>query len=101
MSRILFHATHHPRPEHVDDLLAAMSRLSATAHGVAGLDEIGAFTDEGRETVIAISVWESMEALQAGMQQLFAGLGDLPFDQWESRPRELLTLTEVGAAVRG
>jgi len=29
------------------------------------------------------------------MAQLFGSLGDVPFDEWEARPRELLTLPEA------
>jgi quinol monooxygenase YgiN len=93
--RVLFHAVHHPHPEHLDDLLAAMRRLTAAAQGLDGLEEIGAFLDRDGMRVVAISVWSSAEALQAGSGTLFAGLGDVPFDEWERRPRELLTLPEV------
>jgi len=101
MTRMLFHAIHHPHPEHLDDLLGAMGQISAAAPQVAGLEEIGAFVDADGPRVIAISVWSSPEALQAGMAQLFASLGDVPFDVWERRPRELLTLPEGTAPGRG
>lgn len=95
MPRVLFHATHYPHPEHLDDLLAAMSRITAAAPGVPGLEEIGAFTDTDHGRVLAISIWSSPQVLQAGMTQLFASLGDVPFDEWERQPRELLTLPEA------
>ncbi|MEX5718001.1 hypothetical protein [Geodermatophilus maliterrae] len=95
MPRVLLHVVHHPHPEHLDDLLAAMRRLTAAAEGLDGLEEIGAFLDRDAMQVIAISVWSSAETLQAGSATLFAGLGDVPFDEWERRPSELLTLPEV------
>jgi hypothetical protein len=98
MSRVLFHAVHYPHPEHLGDLLGAMSRISEAAAGVEGLEEIGAFSDPDHGRVFAISVWSSPEAMQAGMGQLFASLGDVPFDQWERQPRELLTLPEAAGA---
>ncbi len=95
MPRVLFHAVHHPHPEHLDALLGAMRRLNEAARGIEGLEEIGAFLDRDTMRVIAISVWSSAEALQAGRATLFAGLGEVPFEEWERRPRELLTLPEV------
>jgi hypothetical protein len=93
--RVLFHAVHHPHPEHLDDLLGAMRRLNELAAGIEGLEEIGAFHDAEGGRVVAVSVWSSPEALQAGSAVLFAGLGEVPFDEWETRPRELMTLPEV------
>lgn len=95
MSRVLFHVTHFPHPEHRDDLLAAMGHVSAAAPGIHGLDEIGAFAEPDSDRVVAISVWSSVEAMQAGMGELFASIGDLPFDHWESRPHEALVMPEV------
>lgn len=95
LPRVLFHATHYPQPEHVADLLAAMGPISAAAGQVPGLEEIGAFSDDKGGRILAISVWSSPEALQAGMAQLFSSLREVPFDQWERRPRELLTLPEA------
>jgi quinol monooxygenase YgiN len=95
MTRVLLHATHYPHPEHVDDLLAAMAKLLAAAPGIDGLEEIGAFRDDESGRILAISVWSSAAALQAGSSTLFASLGDVPFDEWERRPGELLTLPEA------
>ena len=95
MGRVLFHAVHHPHPQHVDDLLGAMRRISEAAPEVDGLEEIGAFHDAEGGRVIALSVWTSADALRAGMERLFASIGDVPFDEWERRPRELLTLPEA------
>lgn len=95
MSRVLLHAVHYPHAEHRDDLLAAMARLNDAAADLEGLEAIGAFSDTAGDRVIAISLWSSPDALQAGMGRLFASLGDVPFDQWERRPRELLTLPEA------
>ena len=101
MPRILFHAIHYPKPEHVDDLLGAMAELSALAGDISGLEAIGAFTDEATGRIFAISLWSSAEALQAGTGQLFASLGNVPFDLWERQPRELLTLPEADLRAPG
>ncbi len=98
MPRMLFHVTHHPHPEHRDDLLGAMTRIYEAAPGVPGLEAIGAFSDDEGGRVFAVSLWSSPEAMQAGMERLFAFVGELPFDEWERRPYEALVLPEVAVA---
>jgi quinol monooxygenase YgiN len=95
VSRVLFQVVHHPKPEYRDDMLAAMAVIRETSAHIAGLDEIGAFEEPDRSRIVAISVWASSEALQAGAAELFASIADLPFDVWETRPAESATLTQV------
>jgi hypothetical protein len=95
VSRVLFQVVHFPKPEHRDDVLAAMAVIRETSATIAGLDEIGAFEEPDRSRIVAISVWASPEALQAGAAQLFASIADLPFDVWETRTAESATLTQV------
>lgn len=95
VSRVLFQVVHFPKPEHRDDMLAAMAVIRETSAHIAGLDEIGAFEEPDRSRIVAISVWASPEALQAGAAELFASIADLPFDVWETRPAESATLTQV------
>jgi hypothetical protein len=95
MSRVLFQVVHFPRPEYRADMLAAMAVIRETSARIDGLDEIGAFEESDGSRIVAISVWASPEALAAGASQLFASVGDLPFDLWESRPSESATLTQV------
>lgn len=95
MPRVLLHATHYPRPDHVEDLLAAMADLGAAADGLDGLEEIGAFRDEDGDRIVAISLWSSPEALQAGTPTLLGAVAHVPFDEWERRPRELVVLPEA------
>jgi quinol monooxygenase YgiN len=98
MPRVMFQVVHHPHPEHVDDLLDAMRRIYDAAPGVPGLEAIGAFRDDEGGRVFAVSLWSSPEAMEAGMQQLFAWVGELPFDVWERQPYEALVLPEVAVA---
>lgn len=95
VSRVLFQVVHFPRPEYRDDMLAAMAVIRATSAHIEGLDEIGAFEEPDRSRIVAISVWASPEALQAGSAELFASIADLSFDVWETRPAESATLTQV------
>jgi quinol monooxygenase YgiN len=95
LSRVLFQVVHFPKPEYRDDMLAAMAVIRETSARIEGLDEIGAFEEPDRSRIVAISVWASPEALQAGMGELFASIADLPFDVWETRPAESATLNQV------
>jgi quinol monooxygenase YgiN len=95
VSRVLFQVVHFPKPEHRDDMIAAMDVIRETSAHIEGLDEIGAFSEPDGSRIVAISVWASPEAMQAGMGELFASVGDLPLDRWETRPYESATLTQV------
>jgi quinol monooxygenase YgiN len=95
VSRVLFQVVHFPKPEHRDDMIAAMDVIRSTSRHIEGLDEIGAFSEPDGSRIVAISVWASPEAMQAGMGELFASVGDLPLDRWETRPYESATLTQV------
>jgi hypothetical protein len=95
MARVLARALHYPKPEHREDLIAAMKRLAAAAEGVAGLDEIGAFEDTEGGRLVAISVWASPEAMRAGLPVLGAAIADVPFDEWESQPSSMAFMPQV------
>lgn len=95
MARVLFQVVHFPKPEHREDVLKAMSVIRETSAHIEGLDEIGAFEEADGSRIVAISVWASPEAMEAGAQELFASVADLPLDQWETRPYEAATLTQV------
>jgi hypothetical protein len=94
-TRVLVQVTHHPRPEHRGDLLAAMRRITAASASVPGLEEVGAFAGETGDGVVAISVWSSAEAMQAGMGALLAAVGDVDMDPWERLPAEMLVMPQV------
>ncbi len=53
------------------------------------------FKDVAAGTIMAVSTWESQEALQAAMPAFREALKDIPFDEWEARPRELHRLNSV------
>ena len=58
--RHLFLAIHHPKPDHVDDLVAAMGRFGSTLGTIPGM--VGASAWRDGERVVAISIWESRES---------------------------------------
>lgn len=94
--RYLFMALHHPRPEYRDDLLRWMQRVGAALREQAGLIELADFDDPATGRIIAVSIWESAEHFQNARERAFASLGeDPPYDLWETRPLEVLTLGEI------
>ncbi|MEU4689572.1 antibiotic biosynthesis monooxygenase [Actinoplanes sp. NPDC023714] len=93
--RILAQAIHYPKPEHRDDLIAAMARMREASAGVDGLEEIGGFEDTGGDRIIAISVWSSPEAMRAGMAKLGAAIADVPFADWEHREHSFEAFPQV------
>lgn len=95
MSRVLFQVVHFPKPEHRDDMLAAMDVIREKSAHIEGLDEIGAFEEPDGSRIVALSIWASPEAMAAGTGELFASVGELPLDRWETRPCESATLSQV------
>ncbi len=86
----------YPQPEHVEDVLAAVKKVSETARNFEGLVEIGAWLDKENARIVNISLWESREyAAQATakMHPLFAGI---LWAEWERQPAEnFLNLSRV------
>ena len=56
---------HYVKPEHVNDLLAAMRFINEAAHGAPGLLKIGAWRDILTGRVVGVSIWESRKAFEA------------------------------------
>lgn len=95
MPRVMAQVVHFPKPEYRADLLAAMGRLRAAVEHLPGLDEIGGFEDPESGRIVAVSVWASEEALQAGMPALGAAIEGLPFDVWEREHYTMSILPQV------
>ncbi|GIF40268.1 hypothetical protein [Actinoplanes xinjiangensis] len=93
--RVLAQVVHHPKPEHRDDIIAAMGRLRAASEGVGGLEEIGGFEDTESGRIIAVSVWSSMEAMRSGMAVLGAVIADVRFGEWERQEHSLAVFPQV------
>ena len=91
----LYLALHHPKPEHLDDLLAAMQRLNDALQDAPGLLQIGAWRDESSTRIIAISIWESQQDFQGALGRIASVVANVPFGEWEERPRELIRATDV------
>ncbi len=96
--RHLFLAIHHPKPEHADDLVAAMAGFGSQLDTITGM--LGASAWRDGERIVAISIWESRERFLAAGPAMAAAVAGVPFAEWESRPRELYSLDEVVMAER-
>lgn len=94
--RQLFLAIHHPKPEHVDDLVRAMTQFGSVLASTEGMLHASAW--RGDEQIVAISIWDSRDHLVAAGPTMAAAVADVPFAAWEARPRELLTLEEIPTA---
>ncbi len=93
--RYLYLVIHYPKPEHVEDLLTEMRRLDETMRGTPGLLQIGPWREEQTGRIVALSLWESREAFAAAVGQIAAAVADVPFDDWEERPPEILQAEEI------
>jgi hypothetical protein len=56
---------------------------------------INAHKDAQRGVVVAISIWETKEAMLAAGPSIKEVTKDVPFDEWETQPREIYQLTAV------
>lgn len=75
-----------------------MGRLDATLRGAPGLLRAGAWRTEAADRIVALSLWETREAFEAALGRIGAAVANLPFGEWEVRPRELLRAEQVAWA---
>jgi quinol monooxygenase YgiN len=85
-------AIHHPKPDHVDDLLGAMAGFAPALEQVDGVIRVEAWREVGGGRIFAMSVWESEAAVGAAMPRMAELLADVPFDEWEQAPYEMVSL---------
>ncbi len=82
-----------PQVRHKNDLLDAMGKLAGVLKKQEGLIEETAWLDESGK-IVATSVWESEEAFKKALPVIGNTIKDVPFDEWEAKPRELFRLKE-------
>lgn len=93
--RFLYLAIHHPRPDHVEDLLTAMRKLGHAMGAADGLIEATAWKEKDGKRIVATSAWESEAAFREAGPVIGAAIKDVPFSDWEEKPRELFRLVEL------
>jgi hypothetical protein len=95
MMSYLYLALHYPKPEHLNDLLAAMHHLNDVIQDAPGLLHIGAWQEESGTRIVAISIWESQKAFQEALGRIGSAVSNVPFGEWEEKPRELIRANEI------
>lgn len=93
--RFLYLAIHYPGPSHAEDLLLAMKKLGQAMHAADGLIEATAWLEQDGTRIVATSIWESSKAFQQARRIIGETIRDVPFEEWEARPRELFQLNEI------
>jgi hypothetical protein len=78
----------YPRPQHAEEILAAVRRISAAARGFDGLVEIGAWLDRENDRIVNISLWESEEQARKATAEMHPVFADIPWSEWERRPAD-------------
>ena len=91
--RYLYLAIHHPKADHVKDLVGAMTQFGDTLGRIPGMLQASAWRDE--TSVVALSIWRSRDDFVAARPAMAAAIANVPFDEWEERPRELFGLDEL------
>ena len=86
---------HYPKPEKEARLIEAMHRLGAAVQNQPGLFYINAHKDAQRGVIVAISIWDTQEAMLAAGPAIMEVTKDVPFEDWEARPREIYQLMVV------
>ena len=86
----------YPKPEHTDEVLAAVKRVAETARKFEGIVEIGAWLDQENNRIVNISLWESKDHALKATAEMHPMFADIPWSQWERQPAEnFLNLTRI------
>ena len=85
-------AIHHPRPEHVGELMAHMRRVVDHTGSPQGMLDFVCTREDGGSRLLAVARWESPAAFEAALPRITA-LAVERDDAWSERPDELITLT--------
>ncbi len=78
----------YPRPECLEDVLAAVKNVAAEARQHPGLVEIGAWWDSPGQRLVSISLWESAEQALAATREMHSLFADIPWASWERQAAE-------------
>jgi hypothetical protein len=59
------------------------------------LQRIGAWAEEPGDRMVALTIWKSHKAFQEALGLFGAAVANVPFEEWEARPRELVRAEEL------
>ena len=85
---------HHARPEHADDFLAFMGRVTEAVQGAEGLLEFSSWREPGTSRLVAVSRWESAEAFEAALPRV-RSLAPERREEWTDQPDEIVRADRV------
>ena len=86
----------YPKSGHIDEIIAAVAKISAAARQFEGLVEIGAWLDRENDRIVNISLWESKEYAMKATKEMHLIFVDIPWSEWERSPAEnFLNLNRV------
>ncbi len=86
---------HRPKPGKADLLLDSMRLFKAAETGLPGLINVFALTDEKKERLVGIAIWESKEQFERSIDRAREAIKDDPFEEWEDDPPEMFELEEA------
>jgi heme-degrading monooxygenase HmoA len=86
-------AFHYPKPEHRDELVQRLRRAAKVMATVPGCLDVGCWQEDATGAVVTTGKWESKDALRAGFAAVAAANVDIDYDDRESRPREVFSLS--------
>ena len=91
---MLFYAVHYPKPEYQDLLLDDMHEFGNLLREQPGCIWVNPhpFKNPADGSLMAISIWESVEALQEAGSAVSAVRPPSPFDVWEYKDHETFLL---------
>ena len=86
----------YPKPEHTDDIMAAVKRVSEAARKYEGLVEIDAWLDKENDCIVNMSLWESKEQAMKATAEMHPMFADIPWSKWERKTAEnFLNLSRI------
>lgn len=94
--RYLTLGIHYPKPEHAEDILAAVRHVADAARQRAGLVDTGAWLDAMENRIILMSLWESEEDAALTRPVSRPLIMESPWSEWERQPsKNFLQLTRA------
>lgn len=72
---------HHPKEGKAKDLIDSMHRFGAAIKNAPGFIEVHTLLDEQTGTLMAMALWESVEAMRASIHLAREAVANDPFDE--------------------
>ena len=88
-------ALHFPRPEHRDEMISRVHQAAEVMAATPGCLAVDCWVSEDHQAVVTTGQWESEQALRSGFEAVRTAGVDFDYDERESRPRQVFTLTSA------